>query len=296
MKKQTKGEPDLLIESMQKLIDHMNDSKQHQEEIFQSLTPIDVQKILTNFEDKNQIMRKTSAAFLCELVFDNPTVQKGFCEISNILPMDGKICVNKIPQSLLIQSKHLPEIFETIKTAQIPFDTDLNYPLCWYFENQRDKVWKKGVKFIKFEKSNNNAKSRIEKFIDPQLHLFGFIIANKKDIQSQEEIKKATIQTRQQQSVSTYEQNVKRIPNVQKMRPNSGQSPIQSVSPIIKRQRAMNASVDYDTSGTKSSLGKTMIETEQLQTINEIDRPKSKLESKKNSTNYNISNNQKRFK
>ena len=46
------------------------------------------------------------------------------------------------------------------------------------------------------------------------------------------------------------------------MRPNSGQSPIQSVSPLIKRQRVMNASVDYDTSGTKSSLGKTMIETE----------------------------------
>ncbi|CAK79398.1 unnamed protein product (macronuclear) [Paramecium tetraurelia] len=294
MKKQTKGESDLLIESMQKLIDHMNDSKQHQEEIFQSLTPIDVQKILTNFEDKNQVMRKTSAAFLCELVFDNPTVQKGFCEVSNILPMDGKICVNKIPQSLLSQSKHLAEIFETIKSAQIPFDNELNYPLCWYFENQRDKVWKKGVKFIKFEKSNNGAKSRIEKFIDPQLHLFGFIIANKKEVQQQQdEIKKATIQTRQQQSVSTYEQNVKRIPNVQKVRPNSGQSPIQSVSPIVKRQRMMNASVDYDTCGNKSTLGKTMIETEQLQTISEVDRPKSKADTKKSN---NVSNIQKRFK
>ena len=36
-------------------------------------------------------MRKTSACFLCELVYDNPVVQKGFCEITNILPIDGKV-------------------------------------------------------------------------------------------------------------------------------------------------------------------------------------------------------------
>lgn len=42
-----------------------------------------------------------------------------------------KICVNKIPSSISV--KHLPEIFEVIKGAQIPYEP--NYPLCWYFEN-----------------------------------------------------------------------------------------------------------------------------------------------------------------
>lgn len=69
----------------------MKENKTHQEEIFQTLTPVDVQKILSNFDDRSPIMRKTSAAFLCELVYDNPQIQRGFCEITNILPMDGKV-------------------------------------------------------------------------------------------------------------------------------------------------------------------------------------------------------------
>lgn len=36
-------------------------------------------------------MRKTSAAFLCELVYDNLEVQRGFCEITNTLPLEGKV-------------------------------------------------------------------------------------------------------------------------------------------------------------------------------------------------------------
>ena len=32
-------------------------------------------------------------------------------------------------------SKHLPEIFEAIKSGPIPYDNDNNYPLCWYYEN-----------------------------------------------------------------------------------------------------------------------------------------------------------------
>jgi hypothetical protein len=54
-------------------------------------------KIIQNFDDPNPIMRKTSAAFLCELVYDNERVQQGFCDITKILQAEGKVCVTKIP-------------------------------------------------------------------------------------------------------------------------------------------------------------------------------------------------------
>lgn len=63
----------------------MNENPTHQEEIFKSLSNNDVIKIIQNFDDPNITMRKTSAAFLCELVYENEKVQQGFCEITKIL-------------------------------------------------------------------------------------------------------------------------------------------------------------------------------------------------------------------
>ncbi|KAM3142888.1 hypothetical protein pb186bvf_004951 [Paramecium bursaria] len=273
------NEPDMLIESMQKLIDHMNDNKTHQEEIFQSLNHQDVFKILQNFEDPNSSMRKTSACFLCELVYDNPVVQKGFCEITNILPIDGKICVNKIPQNLMLQGRNLPQIFEAIKNAPIPFDQDQNYPLCWYYEIQRGTSnWKAGVKFIKFEKSSTNAKQRISNFIDPQNHLFGFIIGQKSELLKDQS--KITQRATSNKSVNESNQTIKKTQVPPKMRPQSGYSPLTNSSPSpMMKKKMLNTSLDYESmkqlTDDKNTFSKTYVDSNGLSPITEAQQKKT---------------------
>lgn len=166
--------------------------------------------------------------------------------------------------------KHLPEVFEAIKQAPAPPES----PLCWYFEFPKDKVWKKGVKFIKFEKNNPQLQSKqlIPNFVDPQVHLFGFIISKQP---LQVEAAPPPVQQRTQASKSTHEE--KRFPMQKKARPQSGAySPMNSVSPMIARKRNLNQSVDVDSTAMK--LGKSMMIEEPLSTIDEqvVKKPQPK--------------------
>lgn len=79
---------------MIKLIDHIFQNPAHQIEIFNSLSTFDINKIISNLEDSNITLRQTSAYFLCELLYDNNHVQELFSDITGLLAIDGKICLN----------------------------------------------------------------------------------------------------------------------------------------------------------------------------------------------------------
>ncbi|KAL4490354.1 hypothetical protein ABPG72_004393 [Tetrahymena utriculariae] len=166
-------EKTMLIESMAKLIEHIHDSKVHQTEIFNSLTTNDLLKILSNIEDKNLKLRKTSCRFLCELLYDNNQVQDLFCELTGVLPIDGKVCVNKIPESFNQHMRFIPEILEIVKNSSIPVNDNGKAPLCWYFSSKIDYNQPFRVQFF-FPQDQNNFDS--SEFIDPQESIFGFVI------------------------------------------------------------------------------------------------------------------------
>lgn len=87
----------MLIDSMRKLISHVSSNKEHQIEIYRSLTKGDLAKILTNLEDPNPTLRKMSARLVCELLYKNGPLKEQFGELMGIRPVNGHIVINKIP-------------------------------------------------------------------------------------------------------------------------------------------------------------------------------------------------------
>ncbi|EGR31177.1 hypothetical protein IMG5_116480, partial [Ichthyophthirius multifiliis] len=171
MSNQSDAEKEMLIESMSKLIEHIHQNKIHQKEIFDSLTTNDLNKILSNIEDKNIKLRKTSCRFLCEILYENNLIQEIFCQLIGILNLNGKICLNKINSSFFQHLKYLPEIFENIKNSEYPKNQNGLNPLCWYVQVSNNAYNK--VQFIYPYDKNNSLPCE---FLDPQECIFGIQI------------------------------------------------------------------------------------------------------------------------
>lgn len=144
-----------------------------QEEVIQCLPEQHILQIIDCLEHSDPTLRKLAAKFLLDLVHDNYLVQLVFCDILGLIPCDGKVCINSIPEAFKNVSKHIPECLEALKTSPAE-ETQGSLPYCWYLHIQDAEKSDKNVVFIpnedKDEVAENNA------FFDPHFSMLGFVM------------------------------------------------------------------------------------------------------------------------
>lgn len=168
---------------------HISNNKEHQNEIYRSLTKNDIVKIISNLEDSNggnfrgyAVLRRMSARLLCELLYDNDDLKELFVQTMNIVPSHGnvtpslsQIVLNKFPEVLLSRPEHIvgsavanPEIMRYLKTARLPPSNEKE--ICWFVDVERPDHNLQLVTHSSFQ---------IHEFLDPARVLIGITYTRK---------------------------------------------------------------------------------------------------------------------
>jgi len=167
------GEKRLVQDSMCKLISMIAENKKTQEEIIKALPESEITKMMTFLEDPDPYFRKLTAKFFLDLVYENYAVQQIFCDALGIFPSDGKVCINRVPDSFKRANLSFIECLEILKKV-CPEEVKDHVPYCWYFSPENAGHSEKQVAFI-FE-NEKRSQSGLENFIDPLYVMFGFIV------------------------------------------------------------------------------------------------------------------------
>jgi len=167
------GNKDAIIQSLTRLINLLNKDPKMQEEVIQCLPEEHILLIIDCLEHSDPTLRKLAAKFLLDLVHDNYLVQLVFCDILGLIPCDGKVCINSIPEAFKNVSRHIPECLEALRSASAE-ETQGPLPYCWYLHIQDAEKSDKNVVFIPNEDKDmvveNNA------FFDPHFSMLGFVM------------------------------------------------------------------------------------------------------------------------
>jgi len=167
------GERNLAQNSMYDLIQIIAENKKAQEEIIRYFSEELILKMLSYLEDPDSYFRKLTAKFFLDLVYGNSVVQQAFCEMIGIIASDGKVCLNRIPESFKGNPKSLSECIDVLKKPCPEEARDIP-PYCWYFVLDNEDHFHKNIDFI-FSK-NQNYLENLDNFIDPLYSVFGFVI------------------------------------------------------------------------------------------------------------------------
>ncbi|KRW98830.1 hypothetical protein PPERSA_10601 [Pseudocohnilembus persalinus] len=170
------NEKNMLIQSMIKLIEHIYNNQNAKEEIFSSISQEDLNKLLENMEDQNSSLRKISCLFLCELLSDSYENQTKFCESQLILPLNGRVTINKIPQGIIQYLIKNPKLIENFPQQDVKQDETL----CWFYSQINATHGLNSPNYFYRPKKQITSLKSIsqiaDEFLDPKFNLIGFEI------------------------------------------------------------------------------------------------------------------------
>lgn len=63
-------------------------------------------------------LRKVTALFICELAYDNHTAQIMICQAMGYTPLQGKVCINKLPKRIETLIRDRPELLKLLKKPE----------------------------------------------------------------------------------------------------------------------------------------------------------------------------------
>ncbi|CAG9332807.1 unnamed protein product [Blepharisma stoltei] len=101
-------------------------------------------------------LRKVSALFICELAYDNHQAQIMICQAMNYTPLQGKVCINKLPKRIETLIKERPELLKLLKKVE---SDKVKY---WSFPPLDQMTYKSSLENLFF-------------FPDPMEYMLGFL-------------------------------------------------------------------------------------------------------------------------